>query len=233
MVMPTALLAVYALSLHVRGTLPAAGVSVLFGVCVLAFVAYWIRQLLRKSEEIDKARIGFDAELAVGQELDQLMRQGAAVFHDLPGERFNIDHVLISTRGVFAIETKGRSKPSHIPGRAGATIVFDGASLAFPEASTRAPIEQAQRQSQWLGKWLTSATGEPVTVIPVVALPGWVRRSPRKRARPRRQRQGGRFPARQACSGCLTREQMQRVVHQVEQRCRNIKPTYRPDETAS
>ena len=37
-----------------------------------------------------------DAEVAIGQELDQLMRDGAAVFHDMPAERFNIDHVVIA-----------------------------------------------------------------------------------------------------------------------------------------
>jgi len=54
---------------------------------------------------------GYDAELSVGQELNQLMRQGAVVFHDLPADGFNIDHVLISALGVFAIETKEYTKP--------------------------------------------------------------------------------------------------------------------------
>jgi hypothetical protein len=44
--------------------------------------------------EDDNLRAGYDAELAVGQELDKLMREGAWVFHDVPGENFNIDHVV-------------------------------------------------------------------------------------------------------------------------------------------
>jgi hypothetical protein len=56
-------------------------------------------------------RLGLDAELAAGQELDQLMRHGAFVFHDYPAEKFNIDHVVICESGVFAVETKARMKP--------------------------------------------------------------------------------------------------------------------------
>jgi hypothetical protein len=40
------------------------------------------------------------------------MRQGAAAFHDLPAEQFNIDHVVVATEGVFAFETKGFTKPA-------------------------------------------------------------------------------------------------------------------------
>jgi hypothetical protein len=54
-------------------------------------------------------RIGYDGELATAQELNQLMRHGYYVFHDLQAENFNIDHIVIGPAGVFAVETKSRS----------------------------------------------------------------------------------------------------------------------------
>jgi hypothetical protein len=137
------------------------------------FVAHRIRNAYRRSERMDRLRLGLDAELAVGQELDQLMLQQARVFHDIPGEKFNIDHAVVAPQGVFAVETKGYSKANDDRGKASATVVFDGKTLAFPGGSTGQPVAQAQRNARWLADWLTRATGEPVAVTPVGALPGW------------------------------------------------------------
>jgi hypothetical protein len=186
----------------------------------------------RRGEHIDNLRLGLDAELAVGQELDQLMRDGAAVFHDLPTDKFNIDHVVIARQGVFAVETKGYSKPKRQGGSADATIVFDGRSLAHPDWSSSDAIEQAARQAKWLSTWLTSATGEPVRATPAVALPGWyVDRKGRGDVLV--------FSGKELCGNLLkartayplATEQMRRVIHQVEQRCRDVEPEFRPLES--
>ncbi len=193
--------------------------GLLIGVAVMAYL------MLKTQRRMDDLRAGYDAELAVGQELDQLMRQGAAVFHDFPAEGFNIDHVVISRRGVFAVETKGYSKPGDLRGKAGATVVFDGQCLAFPRYSTREPLEQAERQAQWLGKWLCSAAGEAVVVLPVLALPGWfVERRGRGAVRVYAGPELARLLDAKGGSA-LSAEAMQRVVHQVEQRCRDVVPS--------
>ena len=51
-------------------------------------------RLLKRFRQVDLLRLGLDAEMAVGQELDQLMRKGAAVFHDFPAE--NSRHFIIN-----------------------------------------------------------------------------------------------------------------------------------------
>lgn len=194
-------------------------------------VTVMIRKMLRKGERLDHLRLGLDAELAVGQELDQLMREGAFVFHDLPTERFNIDHVVVARQGVFAIETKGYSKPIRDGGFADATAVYDGKTLMLPARSATNAIEQAERQAQWLSKWLQSSTGEPVRVAPVLALPGWyIERKGRGGVLvfSGRELRGHLLKVRSAAP--LTADQMQRVVHQIEQRCRNVEPSYRPQE---
>ena len=101
------------------------------------------------------------------------MREGAFVFHDVPGEKtFNVDHVVVSTRGIFAVETKGFSKPN-VPGTDAATVIYDGASLKFPTWVGSQPLAQAQRQAKWLSTWLSSALAVKIDATPVLALPGW------------------------------------------------------------
>ncbi|MGY0400320.1 MAG: nuclease-related domain-containing protein, partial [Ostreibacterium sp.] len=56
-------------------------------------------------------RVGLEAERAMGEYLTRLISMKKAfVFHDFYAENFNIDHILIAESGVYAIETKGRSK---------------------------------------------------------------------------------------------------------------------------
>ncbi|MBA3486399.1 MAG: NERD domain-containing protein [Lysobacter sp.] len=112
------------------------------------------------------------AELAVAQCLMPLMAEGLAVFHDLPADKFNIDHIVIGRSAVFAVEPKSRRKPGG-KGRESARVNYDGARLHFPNHVEIKSVEQAAMQAQWLQKFLTSGTGETVRVIPVVALPGW------------------------------------------------------------
>lgn len=208
----------------------------LLGVLALAWLGYAavrVAALRRRSAEMDRWRIGLDAELAVGQELDQLMRDGAIVFHDVPGEQFNVDHVVIAPQGVFAVETKGYTKPNRGGGGEDATVVFDGKTLAFPTWSGSKPLQQAERQAAWLARWLTSATGEPVHVAPVLALPGWY---VDRRGRGDvlvfngRELRGNLLRARTARP--IAAEQVQRIAHQVEQRCRNVLPGFRPLDDA-
>src|SRR5690606_33733135 len=50
---------------------------------------------------------------------------------------------------------------------------FDGRALHFPEHTETRPVEQASAQAAWLARELSSALGERVAVVPVIALPGW------------------------------------------------------------
>lgn len=201
---------------------------IFLGGLALACIAYGMWRAVGVSRRTDALKLGLDAELAAGQELDQLMRQGAAVYHDFPAEKFNVDHIVIAPQGVFAVETKGYSKPNRGRGDEDARVEFDGRTLKFPTRTTAKPLEQAERQAQWLAKWLSSATGEPVGVVPVLALPGWfVDRKGRGTVRV--------FSGRELYqllkvrgSQPLSQEQMQRIAHQVEQHCRNVKPNFRP-----
>jgi hypothetical protein len=227
--MPMAFLAIFLAQGHVVGLQRMVPLIPIYVVAAALFIAGMIRRLLKAGERLDHLRAGFDAELAVGQELDQLMLSGARVFHDFPAEGFNIDHIVISPQGVFAVETKGYTKPGDMSGKEAAKVTFDGKALKFPTWTTKEPIEQAERQAQWFSKWASHATGEPVLAWPVVALPGWfVERTGRSIVRVYSGRALGTL-LNSGSGQAVSPQAMQRIAHQVEQRCRTVAPTYRRD----
>ena len=102
------------------------------------------RKLLRLQREFWRNRLGYMGERAVGEELNQLLTAGFRVFHDIPFDRFNINHVLVGPQGVFAVETKARRKRVPEAGKVDAKVKVDGNTLHFSHWSDSTSIEQAQ-----------------------------------------------------------------------------------------
>jgi hypothetical protein len=119
---------------------------------------------------LERLRLGRDGEWIVGQFLEHLRADGARVFHDLVGEGFNIDHVVISKHGIFVLETKSYNKP----GRGDAIVQFDGERLLVKGVEfTRNPVRQVQALARWFTEQLVASTGRRFPVRPVVLSPGW------------------------------------------------------------
>ena len=137
----------------------------------LVFTMATVRKLVPLWREYRNCRDGMRAEIAVAQQLDRLQAGGCLVLHDLPAEKFNIDHVVLGTSAVFMVETKSRQKPGS--GKASAQVSYDGKGLQFPGWAETKPLEQARAQARWLSDYLRGETGEAVPVVPVVCLPGW------------------------------------------------------------
>ena len=71
----------------------------------------------RRLIDIRSYRMGLSGEQAMAEQLQRLLPLGYQVFHDVSGDgKWNIDHVVVGPAGVFAIETKYRTKQ---PGKAG------------------------------------------------------------------------------------------------------------------
>ena len=124
-----------------------------------------------------RLRLGRDGERCVGQFLERLRDGGGQVFHDIPGECFNLDHVVISSHGIYA-----RLKPRRLVSRSQATVMVEGDSLRIAgRIPDRNPIEQATAAAQWLERLLEKSTGKQFSVRGVVVFPGWYveQRSPR------------------------------------------------------
>ena len=137
-----------------------------------AFVSiiYSALGLFKSSKEAKSLKQGRDGEKAVGQYLDNLREQGAKVFHDIPGDKFNIDHAVICKSGVYAIETKTYSKPD----KGESVILFDGKKLLFNGMQeTDKPVIQAVAASNWLSGLIEQSTRLKFKVKPVIVFPGW------------------------------------------------------------
>lgn len=148
----------------------------LYIVGALGAFAWGLRDYAKNYRAREQARDGWTAEHVTGLQLNRLVTQECIVLHDLPADGFNIDHIVIAPRGVYAVETKSFRKPK------GATddrndkrhhVSYDGRALTFPDFVTSAPIDQAVRQAQWLRRVLRDALGREFPVIAAVALPGW------------------------------------------------------------
>ncbi len=186
------------------------------GIASTVFCCVKISVLLKRRSNFS---LGLDCERAVGEELNQLMLNGYRVFHDFPAEKFNIDHIVIGSNGVFAVETKGRAKPK----KGDVNIIFDGQGLQFPTHYEEDPFDQAKRQAVWLAKWLTSAVGAEISVRPVLVLPGWYI----ERKKPGMLIYNGKNPQsvyKIKGDSTLSDEMIQRISHQIEQKCRDVEP---------
>lgn len=224
---PLMLYAYYISLLHFGTSKPSTTILVLTLILGIGFTIYCLIKLLKGLNLRRSYRLGYEGEIAVGQELNQLMRDGYYVYHDFPDGKFNIDHIIVGPSGVFAIETKARSKPASKDRKADAKVKYDGKCLRFPNGTDVESLDQAKRQAEWLSKWLRSSTGEAVRVRPVVALPGWF---------VERTASGGiavinpknfRSIAKPVEGNILSESMMSRIVHQVERKCRDVDPKVR------
>jgi Nuclease-related domain len=115
-------------------------------------------------------RLGMEGERVVGQYLEGLRSEGYRVFHDVPAQGFNLDHVCIGPAGVFTVETKTWTKPARVP----ALIEYDGQRLLLAgREPDRDVLAQASGQARWIHRLLEESTGRSFAVQPVVVFPGW------------------------------------------------------------
>jgi hypothetical protein len=114
------------------------------------------------------------AERVTGMQLNRLVSKGCKVLHDLPCEGFNIDHVVVAPRGVYAVETKSFRKPKGSSNNSHYRVSYDGKMLRFPDFPEKEALAQAERQAQWLRRVIRESIGSDVPVIPALALPGWM-----------------------------------------------------------
>ena len=85
--------------------------DLIFAIMISSITAYLVIKgsfKIKTLMKIIKAyRKGLEGERLVGENINQLSNNSSTfIFHDIPGERFNVDHIVVSTRGIFVIETK-------------------------------------------------------------------------------------------------------------------------------
>ncbi|MFO1433036.1 MAG: nuclease-related domain-containing protein [Candidatus Competibacteraceae bacterium] len=128
------------------------------------------RKFVRVRRRIRQLKLARDGERAVGQYLEQLRERGYRVLHDLVGEGFNVDHVLIGPASVFTIEAKTIRKPA----RGKTEVEYDGEQITLNGLKPdRDPITQGKAQAHWRRGLLEDTTGRRIEVWAMVLYPGW------------------------------------------------------------
>jgi len=126
---------------------------------------YGFVRILNLAKRLKLGRLG---ERHVGQLLQTLDLPGARVFHDIPAEDFNLDHVVVCDRGIFVVETKTWSKRGNEP-----LDVKDGRILMRGRPVPGDPVGQVASATRWLREMLKVETGDTYECQPVVVIPGW------------------------------------------------------------
>ena len=224
-------LGIYFTTWVVDGKSPSATLAA-FLAAAAVLVQLWLAwKLWNVLSRLRRFRLGYDAELAVGQALAELGGAGYRLFHDFPADSgaFNLDHVVVGPGGVFLIETKGRAKPGRKAADASWEVKYDGQVLQFPGWRETQPLAQAQRNAEWLEKWLSGAVGQAIPVRPVVALPGWfVRRSTVDSVPVLAVGEIAGYFSSQPKQPEMTAPLVRQIVHQLDRKCRDVAPRSYP-----
>jgi len=142
---------------------------ILYSFVAMPGIGYALFRFFRVKREWEALRLGRDGEKDVGQKLELLREAGYEVFHDIIGDGFNIDHVVIGPAGIFTVETKTHRKRTGNP-----LVIFDGNEVLIDGLEPdRNPVVQAKAQASWLRELLSESTGHKYDVRPVIVYPGW------------------------------------------------------------
>lgn len=135
-----------------------------------------LRHLGRCYQRARTARLGFLGECAVAEALTPLLAKGWRVFHDLPmeveGKTFNIDHVVVGSGGVWAVETKTFSKAKSVT-KGKDSLRVDGEVVVMPDGRRKMPLKQARGAARALQARCNDDGAAVKFVEPLVVLPGW------------------------------------------------------------
>ena len=141
-----------------------------YTIVALIFIPYAVFRVLRLKKRIRQLHLGREGERAVGEFLNTLRSKGYAIYHDIVGDDFNIDHVIFAPSGIYTIETKTRSKPVKGVAR---IIVEKEKILVNGMEMDRDARKQASAQASWLKTVLKDSTGKDLPIQPVIVFPGW------------------------------------------------------------
>ena len=142
---------------------------VLFGVaCALAIA--WVVFLVKHLRRWRELRFAARAQAAFAAALARLNLQAHRVFHDLEVGGITLDHVVLGTKGCFAIHLVARR-----PRKGVETVVrINGRSIEFQDGyALLDTIALAERGARALADLQVKGLSHRLHVLPVVAVPGW------------------------------------------------------------
>jgi len=139
-------------------------------ILAAGILGYTVFRFFGIAKKVKTLKLGRDGEKVTGQYLEKLRTKGCMVYHDILGDNFNLDHVLISEKGIFIVETKTYSKSP-----TGKNVIGfrEGKILINGNESLSNPIEQVSASIQFLSEVLLKETGVEYNVGAIIVYPGW------------------------------------------------------------
>lgn len=135
----------------------------LFALILTVFSAVWLWRLFPIARRLNRGERG---ERHVADVLEDLRSDGYRPIHDIVGQNFNIDHVLVGPAGVFAVETKFRSGQGEIIFRNSQTLIVGG----VPEEKDC--LKQARGGAKAVSQLIAENCARREWVTPIVVFVG-------------------------------------------------------------
>jgi hypothetical protein len=132
-------------------------------IVTTVIAAVWFWRLLRIARHFNRGERG---ERHVADVLEELRNDGYRPIHDIVGDGFNVDHVLVGPGGIFAIETKYRSGNGQITFRS-TEGVFVGNRLEEKDC-----LRQASANAKATSDLIYENCGRRKWVMPIVVFVG-------------------------------------------------------------
>ncbi|WP_232460987.1 nuclease-related domain-containing protein [Thermococcus radiotolerans] len=132
-----------------------------------AFVAFLIG--LREYNAYKTWQKGFMGEFRV---IDELYIPSSVLLSDihLPGRKGNVDHVLVSPKGIFVLETKNYSGEYWVNGEVWKTRGYMGRRRV--KVKIRSPAVEVQKEVKAVSSFLKRKVGKDYQLYPLIVLTG-------------------------------------------------------------
>jgi len=136
----------------------------IFAILFTIVSAIWFMRLFPIARRFNRGERG---ERHVADVLEELRSNGYRPIHDIVGDGFNVDHVLVGPGGIFAIETKYRSGKGEITFR-NTEGVFVGDRLEEKDC-----LKQARGSAAAISDLIHESCGRREWVMPIVVFVGY------------------------------------------------------------
>ncbi len=133
-------------------------------VAAALFAAYQLTVTILAWRQLKFLR---DANIAIGHQLQWISSGHGRVFHDVPVDDSVVDHVMVGTAGVYAINVVARRAP-----RSG-EIRLSGDEVQFRPGRKPYDISDIDAATAALAHELSKQIGQNIRVRSVIAVPGW------------------------------------------------------------
>jgi hypothetical protein len=139
-------------------------IQLVFLILVCAYAVYQFARTVRSRYEVKFLR---DANVAIGHQLQQLSAEGTRIFHDVATATGIVDHVIVSQKGLYAVNVVARRSRKRTHAR------LHENTIEYANGKPFVSIVDIVAKTSRLQKELRELLGHKVRVRSVIAVPGW------------------------------------------------------------